>query len=148
MFNIEKDWITEAGLRAVVIQGNETYFQHRCGYVGVPKEHPLHSVEYNQPAPAIKQSQVDHVKIGKKGVLIALTAVVGGDSEDTIRRSPDILCNVHGGLTYSGGKNYPIPSENLWWFGFDTNHYDDHDVSLAYCVEECESLARQLAEVK
>lgn len=38
----------------------------------------------------------------------------------------DILINVHGGLTYSD-KNL-ISQEvfkNLWWFGFDCNHFRD-----------------------
>ena len=42
--NIEKDWITESGLRAVCLVVRNS---HRCGYVGVPKEHPLHGLDYD-----------------------------------------------------------------------------------------------------
>ena len=29
----------------------------------------------------------------------------------------------HGGLTYSGGRNYPVLNDDgLWWFGFDCDH--------------------------
>jgi hypothetical protein len=42
--NIEKDWTTEAGLRAVVLA---TVMGHRCGYVGVPESHPHYDKDYN-----------------------------------------------------------------------------------------------------
>lgn len=144
MFNIEKDWITKSGLRAVVIMSHS----YRCGYVGVPATHPLYKIEYNEQAPAIKREDVDHVKVGKRGVMVTLTATVGADTEDSIRRSPDILCNVHGGLTYSGKGDYPVAESGLWWFGFDTGHFGDDNVSLEYCIDECESLAEQLEAIK
>ena len=49
---IEKDWITEAGLRAVVImcmgdyQGKQ-YRRHRCGYVGVGMDTKLYGKGYH-----------------------------------------------------------------------------------------------------
>ena len=132
-YTVEKDWTTEAGLRAVVIA---TPMGHRCGYVGVPKNSKFYGLGY------------DDVHLN------------GG---------------VHGGLTYAsaGGKNpgaYPVESD-LYWFGFDCAHYDDKkDWSImdeihkevyrtlidlefenstikdtAFCVAECESLAKQLA---
>ena len=82
----------------------------------------------------------------------------------------DVDANVHGGLTYARkGGEYPVESD-LYWFGFDCAHYDDRkDWSImdekhkevyrtlmdltfegstikdtAFCVAECESLARQL----
>lgn len=127
----EKDWTTDAGLRAVVVIHPAG---HRCGYVGVPRGNPSHGKGYE-----------------------------------------DIGADVHGGLTYSGGgKTYPVESEGLWWFGYDCAHLGDkrdpelmsgayrkmHDKglftvmsfegdtvkTLEYCVSECESLAKQLAE--
>lgn len=45
----------------------------------------------------------------------------------------DVDC--HGGLTYSGGDNYPVKSD-LWWIGFDTAHcYDGFDVAQALKYE-------------
>jgi len=130
-FTVEKDWTTEAGLRAVVIA---TPMGHRCGYVGISKGSPLYGLGYD-----------------------------------------DVDVSVHGGLTYASGYNtYPVESD-LYWFGFDCAHYDDKkDFSImdeshkeiyrtlidlafegstikdtAFCVVECESLARQLqGEVK
>ncbi len=74
---------------------------------------------------------------------------------------------VHGGLTYANGRDFPVESDGLWWFGFDCAHYGDapdpaiaanvtsHYMlamssdgeirTLEYVTAECESLARQLA---
>lgn len=42
---IEKSWITKHNLPAFVIWNEEMGF--RCGYVGVPKDHPLYGTDYN-----------------------------------------------------------------------------------------------------
>jgi hypothetical protein len=57
----------------------------------------------------------------------------------------DCEVNVHGGLTFAG----PIDDSghsDLWWLGFDTNHFGDdaHTQSLSYVRGEVESLAEQL----
>lgn len=127
---IEKDWITDAGLRAVVLA---LPLGHRCGYVAVPHEHPAYGKGYD-----------------------------------------DVDVEAHGGLTYAGGEDeYPAEGSGLWWFGYDCAHYlDAPDPALmherhkelyslnlmilsegatvkdtAYCVAECESLAKQLKEL-
>ena len=105
---IEKDWETEAGLRAVVVNG---FMGVRCGYVGVPRSNPL---------------------FGKDYMATELAEV-----------------SVHGGLTYAeSDRHYPVTSE-LHWFGFDCAHWGDTPAkcTLAFCVNECEQLADQLARV-
>jgi len=128
-----EDQGTAHGLHYVVVAAP---MGHRCGYVGIPKEHPLYGVDYSNKDP-----------------------------------SPEFIFDVHGGLTYSGGGNFPIESD-LWWFGFDCAHYDDaKDPSIMseeyvlytkhymgdfamdgsikdteYVKEECIQLAKQLAE--
>lgn len=144
----EKVWVTEADLLAVVMYVGG---RHRCGYVGVSKDHPLYGLSYSTPTALIKQEQVDSCAVGKKSPLLVLTATVNGDSGGTeIRRSLDVLVDVHGGITYSDSDaQYPIPSE-LWWFGFDCAHYDDKEEggrSLEYCIAECESMAAQLQRI-
>jgi hypothetical protein len=78
----------------------------------------------------------------------------------------DGIIDVHGGLTYAGGGEYPIKS-NLWWFGFDCGHFGDAaDPELnptvlenfnmdsgsirttEYVAAECEKLAEQLSRSK
>jgi hypothetical protein len=129
---VEKDWTTEAGFRATIIIHPAG---HRCGYVGVPQQNPSYGKGY--------------------------------DSIDA---------DVHGGLTFAGGdKTYPVENEGLWWLGYDCAHlgdardpelmsgeykkiYDkgllremsfqgDTVKTLEYCINECESLAKQLVEV-
>ena len=123
---IEKEWKHE-GYLCVVKMYEEG--GHRCGYVGIPKEHPLYKKDYD-------------------------------DVDDF---------NVHGGLTYSNSDLLEVPSKDTWWFGYDCGHYGDKpDLSvmpkryrkirekyadpdgiirsLAYCITECENLAKQLKE--
>jgi len=118
---IEKEWTTKAGLKAAVIA---TDMGHRCGYVSVPKDHPWHGKTYDEAA-----------------------------------------LDVHGGLTYAGMR------DDLWWFGYDCAHLGDardpelmreelkaimsafsgdkgEIRSLDFCVNECESMAWQLKDVK
>lgn len=161
---IEKDWTTPAGLRAIVVA---TDMGHRCGYVGVPPGHPLHGVEYNQPSRWLK-AMTDDDEIGKRGVLAVLTALV--NSDDGRMQSPEMVFDVHGSLTFSGEALRMVDSD-LWWFGYDCAHawdakdpalmsdayrkieaeygFRDRDSivrTLDYCTGECESLARQIVE--
>lgn len=150
---VERDWTTEAGLRAVAIL---IHGMHRCGYVEIPKGHPLYGVDYNEETDAL-DFDPDDILVGKKTAMLAVTATVGG-TDGEIRRSPDIAFDVHGGLTYadSGENGYPVES-NGWWFGFDCGHYGDGSLnptiaefdegpvrSEEYVVAECERLSEQI----
>ncbi|RSE90771.1 hypothetical protein [Achromobacter aegrifaciens] len=143
-YDVEKDWTTEAGLRAVVIWVRDS---HRCGYVGVPAGHPLFGIQYSQPCVALMRPAEDET-IGKRSPLALLCAA--GDEHRM--QAPEIVFDVHGGITYSNGTaDYPVPSA-LWWFGFDCAHSGDRSHggtdgvmrSLDYCIAECESLASQI----
>ncbi len=157
----EKDWITKAGLRAVCVvnerRGRKT---HRCGYVEVPQGHRLHGVSYSDPIADIPREAVETAKLGKKGPITAFTAGVRAFEGETVRRSPDIAFDVHGGLTYSSiGDGFPADGGG-WWFGFDCAHADDGEIepdpqfprtwateparSQEYVEAECESLAAQI----
>ena len=145
-FTVEKHWTTKSGLEAVIIM---TSIGHRCGYVGVGKESPLNGIRYSDQIDLISQEQADSQSIGLKSPVLLFTATCGSDDTNKIRRSLDIVIDVHGGLTYSGNGDgeYPIAS-NLWWFGFDTAHYGDNPElggqPLEYCIDQCESMAVQL----
>lgn len=73
----------------------------------------------------------------------------------------DLDVEAHGGLTFAGRfdddkyatkAGQPFTAGDIWWLGFDTMHYDDHDssgrwrYSLDFMRGECENLARQCAE--
>lgn len=169
-FTVEKDWTTAAGLRAVVVM---TSMGHHCGYVGVQKGHPLHGVNYSAQTAALAAPSEDE-PVGKRGPLAVLCAALAPEDGGRMQ-SPEMVFDVHGSLTYSGGsETYPAPSDGLWWFGYDCGHawdrpsdeaceakrarypdmplmWDDCDADrqfrdLPYCVNECESLARQIVE--
>ncbi len=146
---IERDWITEAGLRAVCLMFHDC--GHRCGYIGVPPEHPLFGVKYDEESDALKESlaAVLDGPVGKRGVISLFCMTAGEDCQPR----PEYVFDVHGSLTYSAAGDYPVKSE-LWWFGFDCGHAGD---SSKYCngegrteeyvVSECESLAAQVAAI-
>lgn len=166
-FKVERDFVS-SGLRCVVLGLD---MGHRCGYVGVPRGHPLHGVGYHEQAACLSQDMADQATVGKKSPITVITSTCSSDGDGIIRRSPDVVFDVHGGLTYSGSSDeYPVPSD-LWWFGFDCAHYNDaKDPTLmseryldieryyganegeirseAYVVSECESLAKQLTQLQ
>lgn len=159
-YEVDRKWHCQ-GYTCVVVS---TDMGHRCGYVGVPKSHPLYGKEYGDPMPEITQKDLDDEPIGKRGIVPIFLFACG--SRDTV--SLDLYFDIHGGLTYSKGNDYPIDQPETWWFGFDCAHSGDapdDDIfrrlggenskhyqrvgairSEAYVVAECESLARQLAE--
>jgi len=152
MLDIEKDWITKSGLRAIIGICNSPGMGHRCGYVGIPETHPLHGVGDSESDPCLDDlaKSVTGGPIGKRGII---SVICGSGENGEVRPSPGACFNVHGSLTYSGGDSkYPVSDDtNRWWFGFDCAHYDDNKPggqSLEYVIAECESLAMQLSEVK
>jgi hypothetical protein len=163
MHIIEEDWTTASGLRAVVLiicYGERK--DHRCGYVGVPKGHPLHGLDYDQHIPDLERYAAT-ARLGQKSPILALTAGVNAPAGQTIRASLDTIVDVHGGITYAGGGKgkYPVESD-LWWFGYDCAHSGDGKIEpdecgfefegdivrdLDYCIRQCESLAHQITEL-
>lgn len=154
---IEKEWVTAVGLNACVVKA-QSLNRHRCGYVAVTKDSPLFGVSYHRQIPQITREMVETATLGNKSPLLVLTASAGADSDACVRRSLDVIINVHGGLTYSStgdDPTYPVASLEgapLWWFGFDCNHWGDSKTgidggqTLEYCMQECELMAKQLKE--
>lgn len=146
---LESDWITNSGYRAVCLMVRN---DHRCGYVGIPKEHPLYKKPYSEHTDALKSAYKKIMKgpIGKRGTISVVFHTKG-------QCTPEIVFDVHGGITYSGNsKDYPVKSRGLWWYGFDCAHCDDKtsysttgiERTKEYVMEECESLAKQLKAIK
>lgn len=153
-FRVEKEWIYR-GNTCVVIMSD---FGYRCGYVGIDESHPLYGMKYSDYVPESlldKYREIENKPVGKRGIIDLICC-------DMSNPRIGILFDVHGGITYSGGKGkYPIPSD-LWWFGFDCDHFGDaKDLTevavplvtteiggtvrtLEYCISECESLSGQL----
>lgn len=148
---LEKDWVTKAGLRAVVLIAHES---HRCGYVMVPKDHPLFGFDYGDNCPALAEAHKKALEgeVGKRGIIDIFC-------HDGVTPTPSIVFDVHGGLTFAGGGGkYPAESDG-WWFGFDAAHSGDGSMSphrmfndgpvrsLSYMEQECENLAEQIVSI-
>ena len=153
-FDVKNSWITAAGLPAVVIQ---FHGRHTCGYVGVYENSNFYGKSYSEQLECISQALADNTKLGKKSPVLCFTGRVGSDDEDKlVRRSLDVVIDVHGGITFSGrelNEDYPIKQHSkapVWWFGFDTAHCEDppEGQSVEYCVAECESMAAQLQKLE
>lgn len=161
MYRVEKDWFTKAGLRAVVTvctyNGKDS---HRCGYVGVGEGSVLFGKDYQEHIPEWAKFEKE-ATLGQKSPILAFTAGVDAPDGMVHKTSPELMLDCHGGITFSSSKKqetYPGES-NLWWFGFDCNHFEDGTIepsslsfgrehfpakSLDFCVEQCESLAQQI----
>jgi hypothetical protein len=82
------------------------------------------------------------------------------------KKYDDMYMSVHGGLTYSGhirDTREDTLNADVWWIGFDCNHYDDYSPvmaiqmpgmfnnamyrDLAFVRAETERLADQLQEL-
>lgn len=137
---VEKDWGTIEGYRACVLLLDDT---HRCGYVGIPKDHKLFGVGYSCSVNKLKDYLPENERPEKRGIM----AILGANNTASL----GVVFNVHGSLTYSGSgeDGYPVGKNNLWWFGYDCNHYQDNLVvcNLTYCGVECNCLSRQLKKV-
>ena len=114
-FKVESDFIHN-GMRCVVVF---TRMGHRCGYVGINKEHRLYGVDYGQHIKFLAKESVENAPIGKRGII----PIMCWDGE---RITPEIYFDVHGGITYAGSGNYPVDSD-LWWYGFDCAHAGDRN---------------------
>ena len=123
---IEREF-EHAGYKCVVVF---TRMGHRCGYVGIPKEHLLYKKDYDEYL-EIKKSDLGDREVS--GVFPLLLACL--DKDERIRIDAYFQC--HGGITFAGGgenTDYPIESD-LWWLGFDCNHAGDK-ADLKYAIEK------------
>jgi len=94
---------------------------YRCGYVGVPKTSPLYAIGYGVDLKDIGLDiDMSTVQIGKKSIVSCLCW-------DGKSQRLDLICDVHGGITYADGcPDYPVKTKHpTWWFGFDCAHAGD-----------------------
>lgn len=149
-----------------------------CGYVGVQASHPWHGIEYNWCSrPEATQRGVRPEDKGEQYSLYS------DDPKSFYRRHiiknrscdkewcdhrPESLCDVHGGLTFSGachetddpGKGIcHVSASPVWWFGFDCSHSGDESPGMPtrfrdgwykgvwYVRRQVEKLAQQIAAV-
>ena len=131
---IEKQFVTEAGFEAFVVLNETTNSKWRCGYVIIPEESSLFKMDVSY---SINLYDID---LDDPNIITKL-------------KQQQKLCNVdvHGGITYNDlydvkDKGYCIG----YCIGFDCAHCQDtfEVQTLEYCINECESLAKQLKEIE
>lgn len=133
-FAVEKDWITASGLRAVVIMGSMGF---RCGYVGVPEGHRLHSVGYDDA----RQADGDWIDVHG-----GLTFADGGGKYPV---EADLWWFGYDCGHLGDGRSEEYVADMMARYPEQPFMCGDDDGvprSLEYCAQECESLAAQLAK--
>jgi len=150
------DW-EHAGLSCHIIRGPVGAL---CGYVGVPRGHPLYGCKYSEPSAALAKRLSERLSepIGNLG----LGQMIACLSENGPTPTPEMAFDVHGGITYSENHKPKDGQTNLWWFGFDCAHSGDYTPGggiyfeqrpyetyrdIEYVRAQCEHLAEQLAAV-
>jgi len=114
---------------------------HWCGYVGVPKDHPLHGVEYSQESEVLKGRLDKLLQTPANEVPMTMARSISALCGD-LKARPDTVLDVHGGITYSRACEGPIchdAPEKVWWFGFDCAHYGDYSPGFAQSLAELTS---------
>ena len=124
---IEKQFVTESGFEAFVVLNESITMSWRCGYIIIPKESSLYKL--STYCVNLYDLDLDYPKIITK------------------LKQQQKLCNVdvHWGIAYNDfydDKGYCI--------GFHCAHSEDtvEVQTLEYCINECESLAKQLKEIE
>jgi hypothetical protein len=129
-YQIEKDWVTSAGLRAVVTIGDMGY---RCGYVGVPESSPSYGHDYKDVDVEV-HGGLTYADGGKDYPVDSDLWWFGYDCAHLYDARDPVLMSGQYKKLYDKGL----------FRGFDEGEIIR---SLEYCIGECESLAKQLSEV-
>jgi len=146
----------ETGYNCAILRHHT--FKHLCGYVRIPKDHPLFNLEYSDKIPSALKYKFDEIlkcKIGKRSPVSCLFT-------DIKNPHVEILFDVHWGLTFSEYCDGEYLPEGFW-YGFDCSHAGDMSPyrfenqysfpseiyrNIEYVKNECKSLAKQLKELE
>jgi hypothetical protein len=126
--NIEKDWITAAGLRAVIVA---TPMGHRCGYVGVPLGHVHYGKFYDDMPHEIEvhggltySSNDNNYPVESDLYWFGYDCAHLGDKKD-----PALMSDRY---------------KEVYSVMLDLLRMDEVVRDLPFCINECENLAIQL----
>ena len=106
-----------------------------CGYVRLPKGHPLDGIDYSDRGIYL----ASEVSTARRFIFNGALLICSGEDP---AQAPESLFDVHGGLTFSGSRD-----GEGFWYGFDCGHHGDlpEVQNVAYVRAEAERLAAQLA---
>lgn len=144
------------------VRGHRHRFAYNwCGYVGVPRSHPLYGHQFGDAVPHPAGFMDRTLAINEVGVIGLLHALVThrtwGDGYAPI----SLIFTAHGGVTFSDAFS---GDPEHWYFGFDCGHAGDLQPgmivhafdrewmlrtkvyrTMEYVQGECLHLAEQLA---
>ena len=157
----KKQWLDkETGLPCLIVRNQ---LGALCGYVGVPANHPAYKLHYDgitlENAAAMTASfrknskKITDAKLAGKSTNAVISEIADEPfSEREVVPGIGQVINdlrVHGGLTFSGEcqeranecegichKPSPGESDEIWWYGFDCNHYRDFAPAMAATLKE------------
>lgn len=144
----DKDWEC-AGFKCQLRRNHSGAW---CGYVGLPKEHPLHGIKSDEKLDMLKEMLANQLEepIGENPGFTILLSCLSGHIDPT----PGAILKVHWGITWS--DYFRNDNTELWWYGFDCSHCDDMSPGrpdygtyrdIEYATKECENLAHQLNSI-
>jgi hypothetical protein len=128
-------WIDQpTGLDCLIVRSLTT--GGLCGYVGVPEGHPLYETPYNKPVALLAGMLAERMN-KPLGETPGMTILLGLMCGEFPQERPDVVFDVHGGLTYSDHCyghicHDPAPGrpDTVWWFGFDCGHSGDYSPAM------------------
>ena len=139
-FVVESDFIHK-GLRCVVVF---TSMGHRCGYVGVPKEHILYGKSYSDIIEDLDVHGGITYSEGNNNYPVT--------ADDKLWWLGFDLAHYMDGKDLDLALKYELLDEDTYFKLKEIeNMYPISETtvkSLEYCIDECKSLAKQLSEVK
>lgn len=120
-FKVEKSWVTQAGLPAVVAWINDS---HRCGYVELTKDSIFYGITDEREVHPKIQKSIDEIDVHGGVSFFGTPYWIDSDTEDS---------NFFVGFdcAHAGDATRYSPAEGILR-------------SLDYCTEECERLAKQI----
>lgn len=152
--------LSHAGMRCLIIRHHT--FHHLCGYVEIPKEHPLYGVGYSENAECLVGAlrELMNERFSPNDKRLSMLNLLNVSFGMQIDPCPASVFKVHGGITFSGTYKDLSKDPKSWFYGFDCAHFGDvspyfahleiyapeHEYrSMDYVVEECKWLAEQLS---
>jgi hypothetical protein len=110
-------------------------FKQLCGYVGIPRSHPLYEVDRCEliPSPEDWRNGIGW-DIDEHGAIDTFVTLLQDHAgEIPVGFAPlNMLIGVHGGLTWSDR----LYDHTGWWFGFHCGHAYDFMPGLAELITE------------
>lgn len=89
-----------------------------CGYVGVPEGHPLFGIGYSDETERLSEQAAARLETPVRDTMADMIAALSG----CVKSSPEMVLDVHGGLTFSDECDEPTEAQ---WLGIEAALADE-----------------------